>query len=70
MGLLHLNLHKCRPRHNVIISQYTLVGTKKESLQSTSSNNIRLKLNRQLMEQLCYLRLIRDWSYLHLWRCL
>ena len=64
MGLLHLNLHKCRSRpvpptgndHNVIISHNTI----KESLQSSSSNNIRLKLNRQLMEQLCYLRLIRD----------
>ena len=33
---------------------------KKEGLQSSSSNNIRLKLNRQLVEQLCYLRLIRD----------
>ena len=64
MGLLHLNLHKCRSRpvpptgndHNVIISHNTI----KESLQSSSSNNIRLKLNRQLMEQLCYLRLVRD----------
>lgn len=64
MGLLHLNLRKKRSRpvpqtgndHNVIISHNTI----KESLQSSSSNNIRLKLNRQLMEQLCYLRLIRD----------
>lgn len=68
MGLLHLNFHKCRSRpvpqtgndHNVISSQNTLVGKKKKSLQSSSSNNIRLKLNRQLMEQLCYLRLVRD----------
>ena len=68
MGLLHLNFHKCRSRpvpqtgndHNVIISHNTLVGKKKKSLQSSSSNNIRLKLNRQLMEQLCYLRLVRD----------
>lgn len=67
MGLLHLNFHKCRSRpvpqtgndHNVISSQNTLAG-KKKSLQSSSSNNIRLKLNRQLMEQLCYLRLVRD----------
>lgn len=67
MGLLHLNFHKCRSRpvqqtgnyHNVIISHNTLVG-KKKSLQSSSSNNIRLKLNRQLMEQLCYLWLVRD----------
>ena len=64
MGLLHLNLRKKRSRpvpqtgndHNVIISHNTI----KESLQSSSSNNIRLKLNRQLMEQLCYLRLVRD----------
>ena len=68
MGLLHLNFHKCRSRpvpqtgndHKVISSQNTLVGKKKKSLQSSSSNNIRLKLNRQLMEQLCYLRLVRD----------
>ena len=33
---------------------------KNKNLQSSSSNNIRLKLNRQLMKQLCYLRLIRD----------
>ena len=68
MGLLHLNFHKCRSRpgpqtgndHNVIISHNTLVGKKKKSLQSSSCNNIRLKLNRQLMAQLCYLRLVRD----------
>ena len=31
MGLLHLNLRKCRPRDNVIISHDTLAGKKKKA---------------------------------------